>query len=36
MGAVRLRIFDQTHQEIKGDWGPTDTVRELQIEEERV
>jgi hypothetical protein len=29
MGAVRLRIFDQTHQEIKGDRGPTDTVREL-------
>jgi hypothetical protein len=24
-----LRIFDQTHQEIKGDRGPTDTAREL-------
>jgi hypothetical protein len=29
MGIVRLRIFDQTDQEITGDWGPTDTVREL-------
>jgi hypothetical protein len=29
MGTVRLRIFDQMHQEIKGDWGSTDTVREL-------
>jgi hypothetical protein len=29
MGAVRLKAFDQTHQEIKEDQGPVDTVREL-------
>jgi hypothetical protein len=36
MGVVRLRIFDQTHKEIKGDWGTTDTVRGLADRREGV